>query len=117
MLIFQIKVNVEVNISNLCMKTIQKMVGYDYSVVTKPEPHLHLNRKDAGEAKSEYGKYSSIAAEAIDEDIAQKAETCASKEMNEGAELPTEENDEVAVVPTKDIGSDGDGEEMKLITI
>ena len=33
-----------------------------------------------------YGKYSSIAAEAIDEDIAQKAETCASKEMNEGAE-------------------------------
>ena len=58
----------------------------DYSVVTKPEPHLHLNRKDAGEAKSEYGKYSSIPAEAIDEDIAQKAETCASKEMNEGAE-------------------------------
>ena len=37
--------------------------------------------------------------------------------MNEGAELPTEENDEVAVVPTEDIGSDGDGEEMKLITI
>ena len=101
------------------MKTIQKMVGYDYSVVTKPEPHLHLNLKDAGEAKSEYGKYSSIAAEAIDEDNAQKAETCASKEMNEGAEylLTTDENDEVAVAPTEDIGSDGDGEEMKLITI
>ena len=92
-------------------------MGVDYSVVTRPEPHLHLNCKDAGEAKSEYGKYSSIAAEAIDEDIAQKAETCASKEMNEVAELPTEENDEVAVVPTEDIGSDGDGEEMKLITI
>ena len=79
--------------------------------MTKPEPHLHLNRKDAGEAKSEYGKYSSIAAEAIDEDIAQKAETCASKEMNEGAELPTDENDEVAVAPTEDIGSDRDGDE------
>ena len=88
--------------------------------MAKPEPHLHLNRKDAGEAKSEYGKYSSIVAEAIDEDIydiAQKAGTYASKEMNEGAELPTDENDEVAVVPTEDIGSDGDGEEMKLITI
>ena len=85
--------------------------------MTKPEPHLHLNCKDAGEAKSEYGKFSYIAAEAIDEDIAEKAETCASKEMNEVAELPTDENDEVAVTPTEDIGCDGDDEEMKLITI
>ena len=59
-------------------------------MVTKPEPHLNLNRKDAGEAKSEYGKYSSIAAEAIDEDIAEKAETCALMEINEVAELPTD---------------------------
>ena len=43
--------------------------------MTKPKRHLHLYRKDAGEAKSEYGKSSSIAAEAIDEDIAEKAET------------------------------------------
>ena len=85
--------------------------------MTKPEPHLHLNRKDSGEAKSEFGKSSSIAAKAIDGDIAEKVQTCASKEINEVAELPTDENDEVAVAPTEDIGSDGDGEEMKLIII
>ena len=85
--------------------------------MTKPEPHLHLNRKDSGEAKSEFGNSSSIAAEAIDEEIAKKAETCAYKEMNEVAELPTDEDDEIAVAPTEDIDSDGDGKEMKLIII
>ena len=40
-------------------------MGADYSVVTKPEPHLYLNRKDAGEAKSEYGKSSFIAAKLL----------------------------------------------------
>ena len=45
MLIFQIKVNVEVNISNLYMKTVQKMVGCGLFCGEEARtPHLYLYR-------------------------------------------------------------------------